>query len=49
MWSRALMRLFSLSFISLFVIGVLWDRDNRRSEATGHKPAPDKRRDDKSQ
>jgi hypothetical protein len=49
MWNRALMRLFSLSFISLFVIGLLWDRDSRQGEAAGHKPIPDKRKDDKSQ
>jgi hypothetical protein len=49
MWNRALMRLFSLSFISLFVIGLLWDRDSRQGETAGHKPIPDKRKDDKSQ
>jgi len=48
MWNRTLMRLFSLSFMSLFVIGLLWDRNSRQGEASGHKPMPDKRKDDKS-
>jgi hypothetical protein len=42
MWNRALMRLLSLSFMSLFVIGLLWDRAGRGGEASEHKPMPGK-------
>jgi hypothetical protein len=42
MWNRAFMRLLSLSFMSLFVIGLLWDRDRRKGESSGRKPMPGK-------
>jgi hypothetical protein len=33
MWSRVLMRLLSLSFMSFFVIGLLWQHGRRPGEA----------------
>jgi hypothetical protein len=32
MWKRALMRLFGLSFMSIFVVGLLWEESRRRDE-----------------
>jgi hypothetical protein len=48
MWSRALMRLFSLSFMSFFVLGLLWEEGRRRDETADGKPVPDKRKDEKA-
>jgi hypothetical protein len=39
MWTRTLMRLLSLSFMSFFVIGLLWQEGRRPSPAAGRKPA----------
>lgn len=39
------MRLFSLSFMGLFVIGLLWEQGRRQDDAAGRKPAPNKRKD----
>jgi hypothetical protein len=47
MWSRALMRLFSFSFMALFVLGLLWEGSRRQEQTAGRKPVPDKRRDGK--
>jgi hypothetical protein len=38
MWNQALMRLLSLSFMLLFVTGLLWDQDGQQGEASGQKP-----------
>jgi hypothetical protein len=48
MWNRALMRLFSLSFMSFFIIGLLWEEGRRRDEAAERKPVQDKRKDEKA-
>jgi hypothetical protein len=40
MWSRALMRLFSLSFMALFVLGLVWDEGRRHEQTAGRKPVP---------
>ena len=45
MWNRALMRLLSLSFMSFFVVGLLWEEGRRRDEAAERKPACDKRKE----
>jgi hypothetical protein len=46
MWRRTLMRLLSLSFMSIFVIGLLWEEGRRPRETVGHKPLPSKPRDE---
>jgi len=40
MWNRVLMRLLSLSFMSFFVIGLLWQEGRRPGKAA--RPAPAK-------
>jgi len=42
MWSRVLMRLLSLSFMSFFVIGLLWPEVRRPGEARRRKPVAGK-------
>ena len=39
MWTRTLMRLLSLSFMSFFVIGLLWQEGRRPRPTAGRKPA----------
>jgi hypothetical protein len=41
MWSRVLIRLLSLSFMSFFVIGLLWP-EIRRQGKTRRKPVADR-------
>jgi hypothetical protein len=48
MWNRALMRLFSLSFMSFFIMGLLWEECRRRDQTAGRRPVPDKRKDEKA-
>jgi hypothetical protein len=39
MWTRTLMRLLSLSFMSFFVIGLLWQEGRRRNAPAARRPA----------
>jgi hypothetical protein len=48
MWNRALMRLFSFSFMALFVLGLVWEEGRPRKQTAGRKPIPDKRRNGKT-
>jgi|HubBroStandDraft_6_1064221.scaffolds.fasta_scaffold840555_1 hypothetical protein len=45
MWTRTIMRLLSLSFISFFVIGLLWEEARRQSAPAGRKSAAAARKD----
>ena len=45
MWTRTLMRLLSLSFMSFFVIGLLWEEARRQNRPAGRKPAAAARKD----
>jgi hypothetical protein len=42
MWSRVLIRLLSLSFMSFFVIGLLWPEIRRQGKTRRRKPVADK-------
>jgi hypothetical protein len=42
MWKRALMRLLGFSFMSFFIVGLLWEKGRRRDESTA--PASHKRK-----
>jgi hypothetical protein len=44
MWKRALMRLLSFSFMSFFIVGLLWEEGRRRDKSTA--PASHKRKSD---
>ena len=46
MWNRALMRLLSLSFMSFFIMGLLWEEGRRQKDTAGRKSVPDKRKDE---
>jgi hypothetical protein len=37
----ALTRLFNISFISIYIVGLLWEKSRRRRQATGRPPRPD--------
>jgi hypothetical protein len=39
MWPRTLMRLLSLSFMSFFVIGLLWEETRRQNAPAARKSA----------
>ena len=39
MWTRTLMRLLSLSFMSFFVIGLLWEETRRQNAPAARKSA----------
>ena len=42
MWKRAFMRLLSLSFMTFFITGLLWQEGRRREEPAARKrPAED--------
>jgi hypothetical protein len=45
MWTRTLMRLLSVSFMSFFVIGLLWEEARRQSAPAGRKSAAAARKD----
>ena len=45
MWNRALMRLLSLSFMSFFIVGLLWQEGRRQGETIGRRPVPSERKD----
>ena len=45
MWTRTLMRLLSVSFMSFFVIGLLWEEARRKNAPTGGKSAAAARKD----
>jgi hypothetical protein len=45
MWTRTLMRLLSLSFMTFFVIGLLWEETRRRNTPAGRKSAAAARKD----
>jgi hypothetical protein len=42
MWNRLFIRFLSLSFMSFFVIGLLWQEGRRRGEPAGRRPVAGK-------
>ncbi len=44
MWNRVLLRLLSLSFMSFFVIGLLWQERRRPGQVSGPDPGKDRPR-----